>query len=351
MIGGFPGRNPSRTAFQETGLGDVIERNDDVIAVITGSVMVKMIGLLVATIAASTNGTWKLTLPWASFTASGGTTSAFGRDTLGGGAPASRSGEHVITVRPLGRASLTSYRSFVVFVISDNICDLFPKIQISPQYWYVLGGHIVHTDNARQFTRLFTAGRSREVLTPASSNNNGYRVSSVRESNVAAKNKLRELNIRAQALMVNHSAANDLPKKRRHPKKRRKKKAAKDKGKEEKEEEEDEQDTYRYYTEIAEKFPNMKLSTILDAEKKFVAADEDGNGTIDEDELEKILDTENTMFTKDQVKSIMKEVDSDETGNLDFLECLAVMDRLQSHRKTNLPSSLQNNKSNVCVVQ
>ncbi|KAI8480019.1 hypothetical protein Bbelb_422680, partial [Branchiostoma belcheri] len=110
-------------------------------------------------------------------------------------------------------------------------------------------------------------------------------------------------------------------------------------------------DTYRYYTEIAEKFPNMKLSTILDAEKKFVAADEDGNGTIDEDELEKILDTENTMFTKDQVKSIMKEVDSDETGNLDFLECLAVMDRLQSHRKTNLPSSLQNNKSNVCVVQ
>ncbi|KAI8482720.1 hypothetical protein Bbelb_394970, partial [Branchiostoma belcheri] len=30
--------------------------------------------------------------------------------------------------------------------------------------------------------------------------------------------------------------------------------------------------------EIAEKFPNMKLSTILDAEKKFVAADEDGNG-------------------------------------------------------------------------
>ncbi|CAH1262724.1 Hypp2572 [Branchiostoma lanceolatum] len=163
--------------------------------------------------------------------------------------------------------------------------------------------------------------------------------------------ELRELNIRAQALMVNHSAANDLPKRRRHPKRRRKKKAAKDKGKEEKDEDEDEQDTYKYYTEIAEKFPNMKLSTILDAEKKFVAADEDGNGTIDEDELEKILDTENTMFTKDQVKSIMKEVDLDETGNLDFLECLTVMDRLQSHRKTNLPSSLQNNRSNVCVVQ
>ncbi|XP_078675516.1 uncharacterized protein LOC144913152 isoform X2 [Branchiostoma floridae x Branchiostoma belcheri] len=171
----------------------------------------------------------------------------------------------------------------------------------------------------------------------------------------AAQKKVYELMKKVESLEgrleVNHSAANDLPKKRRHPKKRRKKKAAKDKGKEEKEEEEDEQDTYRYYTEIAEKFPNMKLSTILDAEKKFVAADEDGNGTIDEDELEKILDTENTMFTKDQVKSIMKEVDSDETGNLDFLECLAVMDRLQSHRKTNLPSSLQNNKSNVCVVQ
>ncbi|XP_035676619.1 myb-like protein X [Branchiostoma floridae] len=163
--------------------------------------------------------------------------------------------------------------------------------------------------------------------------------------------ELRELNIRAQALLVNHSAANDLPKRRRHPKRRKKKKGAKDKTKEEKDEDEDEQDTYRYYTEIAEKFPNMKLSTILDAEKKFVAADEDGNGTIDEGELEKILDTDNTMFTKDQVKGIMKEVDLDDTGNLDFLECLAIMDRLQSHRKTNLPSSLQNNKSNVCVVQ
>ncbi|CAH1262725.1 Hypp2572 [Branchiostoma lanceolatum] len=171
----------------------------------------------------------------------------------------------------------------------------------------------------------------------------------------AAQKKVYELMKKVETLEgrleVNHSAANDLPKRRRHPKRRRKKKAAKDKGKEEKDEDEDEQDTYKYYTEIAEKFPNMKLSTILDAEKKFVAADEDGNGTIDEDELEKILDTENTMFTKDQVKSIMKEVDLDETGNLDFLECLTVMDRLQSHRKTNLPSSLQNNRSNVCVVQ
>jgi len=48
--------------------------------------------------------------------------------------------------------------------------------------------------------------------------------------------------------------------------------------------------------------------------------------TIDEGELEKILDTDNTMFTKDQVKGIMKEVDLDDTGNLDFLECLAVSD-------------------------
>ena len=46
--------------------------------------------------------------------------------------------------------------------------------------------------------------------------------------------------------------------------------------------------------------------------------------TIDLDELEKILDNNHIMFTKSQVNDILKEIDADKTGTLDFLEVLEV---------------------------
>ena len=45
---------------------------------------------------------------------------------------------------------------------------------------------------------------------------------------------------------------------------------------------------------------------------------------IDADELEKILDSSNLLFTKQQVNDILKKIDTDQTNSLDFFECLKV---------------------------
>ncbi|XP_022106401.1 uncharacterized protein LOC110987713 [Acanthaster planci] len=110
-------------------------------------------------------------------------------------------------------------------------------------------------------------------------------------------------------------------------------------------------DTYKYYEEIARTYPNLKLSVLLAAEKKFVEADINKDGTIDADELEKILETSSLLFTKQQVRDIVKQIDNDESSDLDFMECLAVIDRLHQNKKTNLPTTLEQNKSTVCVIQ
>ncbi|XP_072163748.1 uncharacterized protein [Diadema setosum] len=112
-----------------------------------------------------------------------------------------------------------------------------------------------------------------------------------------------------------------------------------------------EKDTYKYYAEIAEKFPQLRLSVLLAAEKKFVDADVNGDGTIDAEELDKILEGGNMLFTKQQVHDIVKEIDADGSNDLDFLECLVVIDRLHQNKKTALPTTLEQNKSSVCVIQ
>ncbi|XP_054758321.2 uncharacterized protein LOC129264465 [Lytechinus pictus] len=112
-----------------------------------------------------------------------------------------------------------------------------------------------------------------------------------------------------------------------------------------------EKDTYKYYEEIAEKFPNLRLSVLMVAEKKFIDADINGDGTIDGHELEKILESGNMLFTKQQVMDIVKEIDKDGSNDLDFMECLVVIDRLHQNKKTALPTTLEQNKSSVCAIQ
>ncbi|XP_065067990.1 uncharacterized protein LOC135693430 [Rhopilema esculentum] len=111
------------------------------------------------------------------------------------------------------------------------------------------------------------------------------------------------------------------------------------------------EDTDKLYAAIAEKFPELTLSTVLIAEKKFIEADTDKSGTIDAKELETILDTSQMLFTKDQVNEILESIDSDNTKSIDFFECLEALDLVYKNRKTGLPQSLQKNKSAVCVIQ
>ena len=111
------------------------------------------------------------------------------------------------------------------------------------------------------------------------------------------------------------------------------------------------EDPEELYKRIAEKFPEMPLSTVLAAETKFVEADVNRDGTIDAEELEKILDNSKTMFTKQQVLDILKEIDEDKTNTIDFFECLQVLDLLRQNRNSRLPSSIQQNKSAICSIQ
>ncbi|KAK3729138.1 hypothetical protein QZH41_017390, partial [Actinostola sp. cb2023] len=87
-------------------------------------------------------------------------------------------------------------------------------------------------------------------------------------------------------------------------------------------------DPEKLYSDIAVRFPELPLSTVLSAEKRFVDADINRDGTIDDSELERLLDrcsaSEGTeLFTKDQVQEIMRKIDVDKTNSIDFLECLA----------------------------
>ncbi|CAB4014279.1 calcium-dependent kinase-like [Paramuricea clavata] len=110
-------------------------------------------------------------------------------------------------------------------------------------------------------------------------------------------------------------------------------------------------DPEQLYKRIAEKFPEIPLATVLAAETKFVEADVNRDGTIDAEELEKMLDNGKTMFTKQQVLDILKEIDEDNTNTIDFFECLQVLDLLRQNRHSRLPSSIQQNKSTVCSIQ
>jgi len=111
------------------------------------------------------------------------------------------------------------------------------------------------------------------------------------------------------------------------------------------------ENTEKLYQKVAERFPDLPLSTVLLAEKKFIEADTDKSGTIDGQELEKILDSSQMLFTKDQISEILSSIDNDNTQSLDFFECLEAIDQVNKNRKTHLPQSLQKNRSAVCVVQ
>eukprot|EP00794_Sanderia_malayensis_P020142 gene20142-22115_t len=111
------------------------------------------------------------------------------------------------------------------------------------------------------------------------------------------------------------------------------------------------EDSDKLYKAIADRYPELSISTVLTAEKKFAEADEDGSGTIDAKELEHILDSSNLMFTKQQVEDILNSIDADHTLSIDFFECLEVLDRIRSNKKTGLPDSLKNTKTAICVVQ
>lgn len=114
------------------------------------------------------------------------------------------------------------------------------------------------------------------------------------------------------------------------------------------------------YQEIARRYPDVPLSTVLIAQTKFAEADLDRNGTIDINELEKMLDLVSQqggtgfLYTKKQVESIFRKIDLDKTNSIDFFECIEILEMIRQNKAKDLPieaTSIQQNKSAVCSIQ
>lgn len=104
--------------------------------------------------------------------------------------------------------------------------------------------------------------------------------------------------------------------------------------------------------EISEKYPSMKVSTFVNSKKKFLQADVNGDGTVDVEELTKILESSGLFFTTVQVRQILKTLDGDQNAELDFEEVLQVVSQLENNpnRRADIPQSLKDSKSQVCAV-
>ncbi|OWF47208.1 uncharacterized protein LOC110454646 [Mizuhopecten yessoensis] len=112
------------------------------------------------------------------------------------------------------------------------------------------------------------------------------------------------------------------------------------------------EDTYEYYNAIGDLFPALPLAIVLTAEKKFNLADVNGDGVVDKEEIDSVLSTSDVaMFTPKQIEEIIKEIDKDETGDLDFCEVLTVLEKMGRRRNSKLPDAINDNKEKVCAIQ
>ncbi|XP_002130400.2 uncharacterized protein LOC100178497 [Ciona intestinalis] len=108
-------------------------------------------------------------------------------------------------------------------------------------------------------------------------------------------------------------------------------------------------DRIAHLNEIAEKFPELKLSVVFTSEKFFKEGDINNDGTIDCEELEALLTKQGHLYTNKELKDIMGQIDVDNTGTIDIMEYLAVMERVQQRKRVNLPQALT--RSSACIVQ
>ncbi|KAL4238025.1 hypothetical protein ACF0H5_002736 [Mactra antiquata] len=108
-----------------------------------------------------------------------------------------------------------------------------------------------------------------------------------------------------------------------------------------------------FYWQVADSFPFMTLHRVLTTEIKFIEADEDQSGLLELKELQVLM--EGLLGTKNVspkiVEKTFNEIDTDGSGNIDFLEVLAIVDAMVQRNKTNLPSAVQNEYSKTCSIQ
>lgn len=82
---------------------------------------------------------------------------------------------------------------------------------------------------------------------------------------------------------------------------------------------------YCYHILAEAGHPDELVEEITELRKTFYEYDMDGNGFIDEVELQHAFEKQGHLLTLDEVKELISLVDEDSNGHIDFLEFMALM--------------------------
>jgi hypothetical protein len=99
------------------------------------------------------------------------------------------------------------------------------------------------------------------------------------------------------------------------------------------------EDFEKKYYEPAAKFPQFDRDSIAVFIEAFREYDLDGSGSIDEKELALAFKSMGQGVSKEKIQQIIKEVDSNGNGVIDWVEFLQIMDNLYSGRASSSSSA------------
>jgi len=109
------------------------------------------------------------------------------------------------------------------------------------------------------------------------------------------------------------------------------------------------------YVKVSQLMPDITLKRVLVFQDKFILADADSSGLIDEHELAKLLtsccDCEVTL---EMAVDVIKQVDTDDSGHLDFVEVMVAGDKFTKGELTQKPKQKKSKGgekvSKACVI-
>jgi len=102
------------------------------------------------------------------------------------------------------------------------------------------------------------------------------------------------------------------------------------------------------------KFTDLRVGTFLESEKVFNESHVNHDGSLDIREIEKLLLRQGQLLLTDkQLKEVIASMDQDGDSEVDFMEYLAVIEKIQSRRRTTVPDNVRATveQSKACVIQ
>jgi len=79
------------------------------------------------------------------------------------------------------------------------------------------------------------------------------------------------------------------------------------------------------FSEIAEKYPDLSLALLLEAEDFFRRMDKDGSGDISVDELELLFSEKGVWMDRTELAMLVSIFDADQNGQIDYMEYIDML--------------------------